>query len=133
MPRRFKMSKIRDTDIAAIDLAAIDLTLQFVHQAGITCNKGLNIRMVWASTGIAHVSVEIVGSEKDHELQFYIEDISEVQNWKIYLSRPLSLNVAEKKAGSEQPSRYSKETSDFKIQENENGNFSFASLQTISN
>lgn len=127
MPRRCKMTfldDIRNTDVSAIDLTAIDFTLQFAHQVGLPCKKGLNIRMMKRYEGVVDVSVLILDLGRKHDLFFCIQENPHEKTWEACCLYPVDLTFNGETPESDLPAGFKHENR-FRAKRDETGKYKF--------
>ncbi len=86
------MNSIRNTDVMAIDLTAVDFALQFAHQVGLPCKKGLNIRTMKRCEGVVDVSVLILDLGQKHNLSFCVQENPQAKTWEVACIYPVDLS-----------------------------------------
>ncbi len=117
-------SPIRNTDIVAIDLTAIDFTLQFAHQLGLPCKKGANIRMLKRHEGTVNVSVLILDLGPKHDLSFCIQENTTAKTWEAACIYPVDLTFSKEVPESDLPAGFGYENR-FRTQQDETGKYVF--------
>jgi len=116
---------IRNTDVMAIDLTAIDFTLQFARQVGLPCKKGVNIRMMWRCDGVAQVSVGILDlKEKNQDLSFCVQENSAERSWEPACIYPVNLTFGKEALESQLPAGF-KHANRFRAKRDKTGKYEF--------
>jgi len=115
---------IRNTDVSAIDLTAIDFTFQFARQFGLPCKKGVNIKMMERCEGTINVSVLILDLGRNNDFHFCIQRNSQAETWKIACVYTVSLSFGLETSESDLPKGF-KHINDFRTQRDETGKFKF--------
>jgi len=118
------MNPIRNTDVVAIDLTAIDFTLQFASQVGLPCEKGLNIKMLSLHEGKIDVSVLILDLSRNNEFNFSIQENPSKKTWEVTCIYTVDLSFGLKTPESDLPKGF-KHINHFKAQQDETGKFKF--------
>jgi len=124
MPRRHKMNNIRNTDVTAIDLTAVDFTLQFARQFSLSCKKGLNIRMRERHEGTVYVSVLILDLGQNHDFHFCIQKNASAKTWEVACIYTVGLNFSMETAESDLPAEF-KHANRFKAERDKTGKYKF--------
>ncbi len=123
------MNPIRNTDIMAIDLTAIDFTLQFVSQVDLPCKKGLNIRMFSCYEGVIDVSVLILDLGRNNDFRFCIQKKSSRENtWEVTCIYPVHLSFGLETPESDLPTGF-KHTNRFRAERDKTGKCKFNRIQ----
>ena len=115
---------IRNTDVSAIDLTAIDFTFQFARQFGLPCKKGVNIKMMERCEGTINVSVLILDLSRNNEFNFSMRENPSKKTWEVACIYTVDLSFGLKTPETDLPEGF-KDTNHFRAQRDETGKFKF--------